>query len=47
MACKRIDRPGFYVEPTIVAVPRQLAITCKDLREGQWRNDTPSRHLSI
>ena len=27
---KRIDRPGFYVEPTIVEVPRQLAITCEE-----------------
>jgi aldehyde dehydrogenase (NAD+) len=27
---KRIDRPGFYVEPTIVEVPKPLAITCEE-----------------
>jgi aldehyde dehydrogenase (NAD+) len=27
---KRLDRPGFYVEPTLVEVPRQLAITCEE-----------------
>ncbi len=27
---KKIDRPGFFVEPTLVEVPRQLAITCEE-----------------
>jgi aldehyde dehydrogenase (NAD+) len=27
---KRIDRPGFYVEPTLVEVPKPLAITCEE-----------------
>ena len=27
---KRIDRPGFFVEPTLVEVPRQLPITCDE-----------------
>jgi aldehyde dehydrogenase (NAD+) len=26
----RIDRPGFYVEPTIVEVPKPLPITCEE-----------------
>jgi aldehyde dehydrogenase (NAD+) len=27
---KRVDRPGFYVEPTLVEVPKPLAITCEE-----------------
>ena len=27
---RRIDRPGFFVEPTLVEVPRQLPITCDE-----------------
>jgi aldehyde dehydrogenase (NAD+) len=27
---KRIDRPGFFVEPTLVEVPRQLPVTCEE-----------------
>jgi aldehyde dehydrogenase (NAD+) len=27
---KRIDRPGFFVEPTLIEVPRQLPITCDE-----------------
>ncbi|MFL6192917.1 MAG: aldehyde dehydrogenase family protein [Thermoanaerobaculia bacterium] len=27
---KRIDRPGFFVEPTLVEVPRPLPITCDE-----------------
>ncbi len=27
---KRIDRPGFFVEPTLVEAPRQLPITCDE-----------------
>ncbi len=27
---KRIDRPGCFVEPTLVEVPRQLPITCEE-----------------
>ena len=27
---KPLDRPGFYVEPTLVEVPRQLPITCEE-----------------
>ncbi|HEY0409427.1 MAG TPA: aldehyde dehydrogenase family protein, partial [Candidatus Dormibacteraeota bacterium] len=26
----KIDRPGFYVEPTLVEVPKPLAITCEE-----------------
>ena len=26
----RLDRPGFYVEPTLVEVPKPLAITCEE-----------------
>ncbi|HSU81844.1 MAG TPA: aldehyde dehydrogenase family protein, partial [Thermoanaerobaculia bacterium] len=27
---RRVDRPGFFVEPTLVEVPRQLPITCDE-----------------
>jgi L-aminoadipate-semialdehyde dehydrogenase len=27
---KRIDRPGFFAEPTLVEAPRQLPITCEE-----------------
>jgi aldehyde dehydrogenase (NAD+) len=27
---KRLDRPGFFVEPTLVEAPRQLPITCDE-----------------
>jgi aldehyde dehydrogenase (NAD+) len=27
---KRVDRPGFFVEPTLVEAPRQLPITCDE-----------------